>query len=77
MIVALSQLSKVSRSQAFIATEATRPSGASTVKTDRTPSEVWLFFAAKMGLIGPISPIGIRDGQERHGPVAQLVRAHA
>ena len=40
---------KSSRSQAEQeATEATRPSGASTGKTDAQPREVWLFFATKL-----------------------------
>ena len=34
--------------------------------------EVWLFFAAKFVVI-----LRISGAQERYGPVAQLVRAHA
>ena len=41
----LSKFGKSVDRRHFIATEATRPSGASTVETDRTPSEVWLFFS--------------------------------
>jgi hypothetical protein len=58
-------LYQVDRRQPLLATEATRPSGASTVHNGPQRREVWLFFAAK---IGP---------QEFKGPVAQLVRAHA
>ena len=58
-------IQKLSRSQAiFIATEATRPSRVSTVDNGPQKRSVALFC-------------GKNRPQGRHGPVAQLVRAHA
>ena len=56
----LSKFGKSVDRRQYLATEATRPSGASTVETDRTPRSVALFC-------------GTIARQKRYGPVAQLV----
>ncbi len=54
----------------FIATEATRPSGASTVTNGPQKRSVALFCVKT-------APFGAKAQGEPEGPVAQLVRAHA
>ena len=57
----------------LIATEATRPSGASTVRTDRTQEKCGSFLRPN-SFANLVSELRYA---ERYGPVAQLVRAHA
>ena len=62
--VDLLQFGKSVDRRQFLAAEATRPFGASTVITDRTPKRSVALFC-------------VRKARRRYGPVAQLVRAHA